>query len=640
VAPINRRGAFLLAASLTLLASAPHRAWAGETGSSVRIRTVDVSLFPSVTLTVSAENASQLTPDKVKVTEDGKSVSPLTIKPLEKAGTSVDVVLALDVSGSMKGGPLGSAIAAALKFVTKLPANRTRVGIVTFSDHPRVVQPLTADRSRVLQSLGSLQARGETALYDAVATATRMFTGSTQRNLIVLSDGKDTASKAKLKTAVVASRSRHVAVFSVGLQSSETDIGALKKLADRTDGSYSPAKTADLSSVYSGLATQLSHQFVVTYKSKSTSGGQATIAVTAPGGTDNALALFPKVAPPPPPPAPPEAPSKPLLGGTVGLLVVLVFSFVALFLLLTMALGARSRARQDRELIQRMAASPEPLPEESDGGEGRGIVGLLPQAFVRAGEKMASAGGFTERVELALERAGLPLRAGEYVSAVGLAGLAGAIAALILLRNPIFVVLIAGATTAIPIVWLKMKIKRRSNKLHGQLADILMILASSLRAGHGFFQSVDLVAKEIGEPGSQEFGRVVAEVRLGRNVDEALNAMAERVGSDDFKWAVLGVNVQREVGGNLAEVLDTVADTVRERDAVRRQIRVLSAEGRLSIGILACLPFFVTLYIAKVNPGYLNLLFSTRIGQVMVATAACLEAVGIFWMKKIVNIDV
>jgi tight adherence protein B len=167
-----------------------------------------------------------------------------------------------------------------------------------------------------------------------------------------------------------------------------------------------------------------------------------------------------------------------------------------------------------------------------------------------------------------------------------------------------------------------------------------MILASSLRAGHGFFQSVDLVAKEIGEPGSQEFGRVVSEVRLGRNVDEALNAMAERVGSDDFKWAVLGVNVQREVGGNLAEVLDTVADTVRERDAVRRQIRVLSAEGRLSIGILACLPFLVTLYMAKVNPDYLNLLFSTRVGQVMVATAACLEAVGIVWMKKIVNIDV
>ena len=116
--------------------------------------------------------------------------------------------------------------------------------------------------------------------------------------------------------------------------------------------------------------------------------------------------------------------------------------------------------------------------------------------------------------------------------------------------------------------------------------------------------------------------------------------MAERIGSDDFKWAVLGVNIQREVGGNLAEILDTIADTVRERDAVRRQVHVLSSEGRLSIGILASLPFFVSLYIAKVNPGYLNLLFSTRVGLIMVVTAVALLGVGIFWMRKIVNIDV
>jgi len=210
----------------------------------------------------------------------------------------------------------------------------------------------------------------------------------------------------------------------------------------------------------------------------------------------------------------------------------------------------------------------------------------------------------------------------------------------LLLHNPIFMVLIGVGAATVPIVYTKYKVKKRSQKLHGQLADILMILASSLRAGHGFFQALDLVAKEIGEPGSQEFGRVVAEVRLGRPVDEALNAMAERIGSDDFKWAVLGVNIQREVGGNLAEILDTIADTVRERDAVRRQVHVLSSEGRLSIGILASLPFFVSLYIAKVNPGYLNLLFSTRVGLIMVVTAVALLGVGIFWMRKIVNIDV
>ena len=168
----------------------------------------------------------------------------------------------------------------------------------------------------------------------------------------------------------------------------------------------------------------------------------------------------------------------------------------------------------------------------------------------------------------------------------------------------------------------------------------MTILASSLRAGHSFFQALDMVSKEIGEPAGPEFQRVVAEVRLGRPVDDALNAMAERVGSDDFQWAVLAVNIQREVGGNLAEILDTVADTVRERATLRRQVRVLSAEGRLSLKILVALPFLIGLYIAKVNPSYMSLLFTTRAGWIMLGTGAALMVAGVLWARKIVQVDV
>jgi tight adherence protein B len=467
-----------------------------------------------------------------------------------------------------------------------------------------------------------------------------MFSGSAQRNLIVVSDGGDTASRATLKAAVAGAKSRGVAVFAVGLKTPETDVPALRGLAERTGGRFAPAKTADLSGIYRGLATELSHQFVVTYHSKLTAGGQVQVAVAAPGGTDNALVLMPKVQKPPAPPSPaaPPQPTHSLFAGTAALLVVLVFSFLAVFLVLTMALGARSRTQHDRELVKRMAASPEPSPEREK--EQRGLTAWLPEPVVQAGEAVAQASGVATKVEAMLERAGLPLRGGEFIAVVGMSAMLGAAVGFLLLRNIVFMVLLAIPMAAVPIVWLSITVRRRMNKLHGQLADILMILASSLRAGHGFFQALDLVAKEIGEPGAQEFGRVVAEVRLGRPVDEALNSMAERVGSDDFRWAVLGVNVQREVGGNLAEILDTIADTVRERDAVRRQVRVLSSEGRLSIGILAALPFLVSLYIAKVNPGYLNLLFTTRVGLIMVVTAVCLLSIGIFWMRKIVNIDV
>jgi tight adherence protein B len=116
--------------------------------------------------------------------------------------------------------------------------------------------------------------------------------------------------------------------------------------------------------------------------------------------------------------------------------------------------------------------------------------------------------------------------------------------------------------------------------------------------------------------------------------------MSDRVGSADFKWAVLAVNIQREVGGNLAEILDTVADTLRERAMMRRQIQVLTSEGRLSAWVLAIMPFAIGLYMFAVNPDYIGLLFTTQIGWFMLGTAGVLMAVGIYWMRKIVDIDV
>jgi tight adherence protein B len=116
--------------------------------------------------------------------------------------------------------------------------------------------------------------------------------------------------------------------------------------------------------------------------------------------------------------------------------------------------------------------------------------------------------------------------------------------------------------------------------------------------------------------------------------------MAERIGSEDLKWAVLAVNIQREVGGNLAELLDNVAATIRERETIRRQVKVLSAEGRLSIFILTGLPVVIAFYIGMVNPDYLSLLWTSRIGVVMLSLASILLATGLMWMKKVVKIDV
>ena len=183
-------------------------------------------------------------------------------------------------------------------------------------------------------------------------------------------------------------------------------------------------------------------------------------------------------------------------------------------------------------------------------------------------------------------------------------------------------------------------LRKRTERMREQLPDVLTIMASSLRAGHSFMQALDTVAREIPQPAATEFQRVVAEIRLGRSTDDALEALSERVGSSDFKWAVLAVNIQREVGGNLAEILDNVADTLRERAQMRRQIRVLTAEGRLSAWVLTLLPLGIAAYMFAVNPEYIGLLFTTRMGLFMVGVAVILLVLGVFWMRKIVDIDV
>ena len=616
---------------------APGVAQAAEGG--IHIREVDTESFPKVEITVAIDGEKEMTSNDVEVTENGKAVEGLKLENLVDAGEDVDVVLVIDTSGSMQGNPFASATAAALRFVTSLP-KEIRVGVVSFSDRPKVVQGLTEDHDKVLAKLGTLKADGETALYDGIVTGSKLFVGSGQHNMIVLSDGGDTASHASLKNAAKAATDTGATLFTVGLTSGEFDAGALRELASQTDGRYAPSGTADLAQVYAGLATEFSNQYVVSYGSALTSGGEVSLAVSAAGGADSALILTPDITPPEPKnvgPVDPEPGQSPFAGETA-LSVGILMAFLAIFALAYMLLGQKARRRADEELSRRTAAAAR-APEVTPDGD-KGFVGWIPDSLVQAAEKAGEGSGINAKIDAKLERAGVSMRSGEFAVVMVVGGMAGFLLGLALLGNMLFGIILGGLAAWAPWLWMGFKIRRRHGKLQTQLPDILMILAGSLRAGHSFFEALDQVAKEIGDPGSEEFSRVVAEIRLGRSVQDSMNALAERIGSDDFKWALLAVNIQREVGGNLAEVLDTVAETMRERDGIRRQIDVLTAEGRLSMYILAGLPIVVAIYMSWVNPEYIGLLFNNGLGLLMTAVAGCLLAVGIVWMRKVVKIDV
>ena len=322
-------------------------------------------------------------------------------------------------------------------------------------------------------------------------------------------------------------------------------------------------------------------------------------------------------------------------GGAAGRFLILAVAFSAVYLVATMLLGARARTKRENQLASRIGGRGE---GQESGGEIQGQ--WLPGSFVEAGTRFAQATGFNAGLDERLEQAGMPVLAGEFVALTVVCGLLGAVFGALLLQNIVFILLIAGVASLVPYVWLLRNHRKRQQALLDQLADTLSILASSLRAGYSFLQALDTVSKEIGEPSASEFQRVVAEIRLGRPIDDALTAMAVRVGSDDLKWAVIAINVQRNVGGNLAEVLDIVANTVRERGYIRRQVQVLSAEGRLSVAILSALPFLILLYLAIVNPEYITPLFTTTTGIILLVAAGSMMGAGIFVMSRMVKIDV
>ena len=625
----------VLAAGLILLVAAAGAGAQAQQGLSIR----DVALedFPTVAVTVGVSSTEGLSADDFRVTENGNAVEGLKAEPVDVASANVDVVLVLDNSNSMEGTRLEAAVAAARAFLETVPPE-VRIGLVTFNAAPEILTPLATDRAAALSALDTLEVAAGTALFDAVEAGAAMLTRPGSHAIVVLSDGGDTSSAGSLDSAVEAAKSVNAAVYSVGLETGVDGAATLRKLSNRTGGRFSDTVTEEVLNVYQGLAAEVSHQYRLEFRSAVAGTTSLTLTVRMGELSDRAVVLTPALAATAPP-SPEPANAGPLPPGVMfGIAVGL--SFLAALALVISVAGGILGARRDRVLARRMSTPQVGQSVASPEAADRGAGAWIPGSLASVGDRLAGTGGFRSSLDHTLERAGVAIRPGEFLAGSVLAFLITGLLVGVLLQNITLAVLLALIAGFIPTVLLLRASRKRMEAFQEQLPDILMVLASSLRAGHSFLQALDLVAKEIPDPGGSELGRVVAEISLGRPIEETLNSWAGRMNSDNLNWAVMAVNIQREVGGNLAELLETVAETVREREAIRRQIRALTADGRLSMIILISLPFVIGLYLSQVNPLYLNLLFSRFIGQAMLVGAGLLMAVGIFWMRKIVDIDV
>jgi tight adherence protein B len=271
---------------------------------------------------------------------------------------------------------------------------------------------------------------------------------------------------------------------------------------------------------------------------------------------------------------------------------------------------------------------------------------VLPSASAFAGAS-AAAGAAVEKALVkrgraaagvaALERAGMSMSLPNYVLVVGLTTVLGSVIGVmvggLLLGLVVMALVPLGAKLLV-----KLRVSRRQAAFADQLDDSLQLMAGSLRAGHSLLRAVDSVASEADAPTSEEFARIVNETRVGRDLNDALDEVAERMGSEDFVWVAQAIAIHREVGGNLAEVLDAVGHTIRERNAIRRQVKALSAEGKLSAIVLMALPFGVTGFISMSNPAYLAKFTQSLTGYAMLAVAGVMLLVGGLWLKSTVKI--
>ncbi|SDL41124.1 type II secretion system F family protein [Tessaracoccus oleiagri] len=208
----------------------------------------------------------------------------------------------------------------------------------------------------------------------------------------------------------------------------------------------------------------------------------------------------------------------------------------------------------------------------------------------------------------------------------------------LLMGSPMFAVLSVPAIPALLTVWISLRISKRRANFALQLDETAQMLAGSLRSGYSFPQAMLTVGKEASSPTSDEFIRMSNELRVGRPLSDAMEHTARRMESEDFAWIGQAVAINREVGGNLADVLDNVAHTIRQRAQLRRQVASLSAEGKLSAIVLVALPFVMIAMLSLINPTYMGTLFTHPVGWVMIATGAGLLIAGTFWLRKTVEI--
>ncbi len=565
----------------------------------------------------------------VRVEVDGRAVAS-TAKLISAGDVERTTVLVLDASNSMRqGDKFAAATSAVDTFLASAPED-IRIGLVAFAgDLGTVVQP-TTDHASVRAALTDVELRKGTAVYDGIAEGLDLVGAEGSRSLLVLSDGGDTSSSTTLDVVGNDATDGGVVVDVVSLANPK-NAETMSALAEETGGQVIPAEQDALSTVFSAQADALARQLLVTFDRPEDASSEVNLSVSVDATnatyTDSAFISIGAA-----PAAPDLVSSGRSLVGTPGMLIGALALGLGFAGILAVVLAGPNKSSADRRLDAYFGSDGKSGKRKSD------TTADLKGSAVALTDKVVSA-DLETRISQRLAGAGSALTASEWLLLHAGIAVGSALVGFVL-RGPGLAGLGLVLGIIVPWLYLKFRHSRRLNRFNGQLAETLGLMAGGLQAGLSLPQAIDSVVREGIEPMAGELRRALIEQRLGVDITDALEGVGFRMDSEDFNWIVMAIRIQREVGGNLAEILHTVADTLREREYLRRQVKALSAEGRLSGYILTGLPPLIGLYMLFANPDYVALLYTTLPGFILLGAAALLLGVGSFAMSKLAKVEV
>jgi tight adherence protein B len=597
---------------------------AAQAASGVDARLNQAAKWPAREFVLSLPDKRVLTTKNVEVVENGTPVQATKVTS-QANNRKRGVVLAIDSSLTMQGEPIRQAMVAA-RSCARRRSESTAVGIIFFSREPRLALPPTTDAAQISTALavGPALTRG-TKIFDAASSGIEALraAGLTSGAVIVLSDGAEAENGSAITPEALATSARqsNVRIFSVGLSSASFNPSSLRAMSDSTGGRYGEAaRPKDLPPLFAAIGDRLSSEYVVSYQSTAPAGAPVDVEVRVAGfsGTTGLNYDAPALATPAAPAA--------TTSTSDGLSPARIMLFtVAFFLALGLLLYFLMRPKR-RSIVSRV----------TDFAVGGKIASPTMDSIRRPRERGSSdrwkrLGETLELAELRITPGGLVLLTliGTFAVAAYFAVLAD--------RAPLMILALL-----VPIgvrLFVVSRVTKRRRAFEEQLPDNLQVLASALRAGYSFSAAMASMAEDAPEPSRSEFRRASNDEQLGTDDSEALEAVAKRMASSETEYVGIVARMQREAGGNTAEVLDSVIETIRARQQIRRMVRVLTSQGRMGGAVITGMPIVAVVGLSVQNPGYFDPMFDSTIGVILIIAGLIMLACGWLVIRKIVDVE-